>query len=209
MKAINALQKFLFQEAKNAGLTIKEFDLDGAVNSSSERSQSSPENLDIQAFIAGLHPVILAEFGGDLTNAPQDWATAQKRAAIARTSVATDSGVDLVLIMVGQPGSCDDKEWCALAMEVERNDLVCRKLVWLPPEDAADTDASLQDFLRRTFFAKPWDSDEDIEQTRLDALTDHHAALAGWEDILDRQPLNRADVDYDALVEELIKAHQK
>lgn len=209
MKNIDLLREFLVQEADKVNWIVEAIEISDTAKTSSDGALSDPDELETRAFLAGLHPVILAGFSGLLTKAPVDWAMAQRLAAIARTSVATDSGVDLVLIMVGQPGSCDDKEWCAFAMEVERNDLVCRKLVWLPPEDAAGNDASLQDFLRRTFFAKPWDSDENIEQTRLDALTDHHAALSGWEEILDRQPPNRADVDYDALVKELINAHQK
>ena len=93
-------------------------------------------------------------------------------------------------------------------MELERNDLVCRKLVWLPPKKANENAQALREFVRRTFISKPWRTADSIPQTALDVLSEKNAALNGWEEILDKQPLDRAEVDYDALVAQLINAHQ-
>jgi hypothetical protein len=39
---------------------------------------------------------------------------------------------------------------------IERNERICRKLVWLPPADCEDYEASLNAFMKRTFLAFPW-----------------------------------------------------
>ena len=208
MKNIDLLYQFLTSEAAKVGWIVKPIQLPPAPAKRSDRVAPETDGIETRAFVGGLHPIILAELGSDLAKAPADWAAAQRQAAVARTTVAADSGEDLVLILVGPTGSRDIPEWRAFTMEVERNDLVCRKLVWLPPKKAADNAATLQEFVRRTFLSKPWLATDSIPQTALDTLSEKNAALKGWEEILDRQPLNRADVDYDDLVEKLINAYQ-
>jgi hypothetical protein len=202
MKLCEILYRHLQEEAQRLGWSNRLLKLP------SVESPGKPEREEALGLVAGLYPIILVQLGNELDAARANWAEAQRLAANARTSVVADSGEDLVLILVGPADSKDNADWQALAMEIERNDLVCRKLVWLPPKKATDNTGSLQEFVRRTFLSKPWLGADSIPQTALDTLSEKNIALKGWEEILDRQPLNRADVDYDDLVEKLINAQQ-
>lgn len=208
MKNIDLLQDFIIREASKAGWETKAMQLPQTKSERFDSTLAEVVDLETRAFVVGLHPIILSELGTDLKVAPMHWSAAQQQAAGARTTVAADSGEDLVLIMIGPSGSRESAEWRSFAMEVERDDLVCRKLVWLPPNESTENEAELQYFLCRSFLAKPWLTTHDSPQTALDTLTEPSAALLGWQEILDRQPLNRANVDYDDLVDELIAAHE-
>lgn len=208
MKDIELLKEALTREALKAEWGIKGFELQSPHARHRDGGTAASVEFKSFAFVAGLHPIILAELGEDLKEARTIWAAAQREAAAARTTVAADGGEDLVLILVGPPGSQKKGEWQSFAMEVERNDLVCRKLVWLPPEESIDREGSLNALMLRSFLSKPWVPKSASPQTELDALSEPNADLLGWQDILDDQPLNRADVDYDMLVKELIQAHK-
>ncbi|MDR6772677.1 ABC-three component system middle component 1 [Azospirillum sp. BE72] len=66
-------------------------------------------------------------------------------------------GDDLLLILVGPPQDGDEAdEWRDLRSSVERDERVCRKLVWLPPSDSARLNTSIESIIRRTFLACPW-----------------------------------------------------
>jgi hypothetical protein len=78
-------------------------------------------------------------------------------------------GEDLQLLLIGPAGSDSDVQWQQRRGLIERDDRVCRKLVWLPPGDDADMDGSLNDFISRTFLARPWLSPALRSQT-LDGL---------------------------------------
>jgi hypothetical protein len=53
----------------------------------------------------------------------------------------------------------------------EREETVCRKLVWVPQKDSISL--SYEDFLARTFLARPWKSVKAV----LDAPLDHNQGL--------------------------------
>jgi hypothetical protein len=63
---------------------------------------------------------------------------------------------DLNLFIVAPPGSSESPEWSDFAAQAERNEHVCRKLVWLPPEEAKHWKVSARTFCERTFLARPW-----------------------------------------------------
>ncbi|XHR31035.1 MAG: ABC-three component system middle component 1 [Chthoniobacteraceae bacterium] len=136
------------------------------------------------------------------------WREYQRRCAIARSWLSEELSDDLVLFLVGPLGSEADPEWRALAAQIDRNDLVCRKLVWLPPMAESEWSESVAQFFRRTFLAHPWIDDATIIQSPLDAVADVGPMLASWQTILARQPIQRGDVDYDALVAQLIQEFQ-
>ena len=46
--------------------------------------------------------------------------------------------------------------WQTLALSVERDERVARKLAWLRPAQPSADEASFADFLKRTFLARPW-----------------------------------------------------
>lgn len=162
----------------------------------------------VDVIVAGMHPIIVADLGPNLDTARSVWAASQRQAAMVRTTVAADKGEDLILVLVGPPGSRDDGDWKALAMEIERNDLVCRKLVWLPGKKHPCAPESLREFTRRTFIAKPWLEIDSTQPEGLDRLATQDLGLRGWQKILDDQPIDRGAVDYDKLIERLIEAEQ-
>jgi len=80
----------------------------------------------------------------------------RNQCVIARSFLSANQALDLQLMLVGPRGSERLSEWQALALMIERDDRVARKLAWLMPEDQANDGRSLDDFLKRTFLARPW-----------------------------------------------------
>jgi hypothetical protein len=161
---------------------------------------------------AGPWSVIIGSLGSAAHPSPatiiERWREHQRTAAIARTSLDEKRQDDLVLLFVGPPGSEKDAEWTALSSQIERNDLVCRKLVWLPPQTEGSCKASLQSFLRRTFLARPWHAGAAADQPKLDAVADLGPTLTRWQAVLDDQPMSEDEIDYDALVGRLIREYK-
>ena len=62
-------------------------------------------------------------------------------------------------------------DWRGIIDLAERDETVCRKVVWMPEADAVDE--SYQVFVARTFLAQPWRSLDTV----LDAPLDHNQGL--------------------------------
>jgi hypothetical protein len=73
-------------------------------------------------------------------------------AAVAQQSLGT-KGVDMLVLLIGPNGSFRDEEWIKAAAAIEDDDRICRKLVWLPNDDAT---ASAENLLSRSPFSRPW-----------------------------------------------------
>lgn len=145
--------------------------------------------------VIGHHYVLLGELDSD----PEPKAVRAQlrryhnRLALDRSFLGP-AAEDLLLILVGPGGSADDETWQERRAAVERDAFVCRKLVWLPPEDDAPADAEA--FLSRTFLARPWraaagatEGDADLdrmariaERITAEGLSPDEAAR--WVDIL-------------------------
>ncbi|MEM5389592.1 ABC-three component system middle component 1 [Paraburkholderia phymatum] len=126
---------------------------------------------------------------------------------IARSYLSSEEVIDAHILFVAvQPPSGVD--WRKQIDRIERDEAVCRKLVWLPNVD--DLDKSFEDFRGRTFLSEPWA----LASARRDAALDDNAELVervlqekglsaaaarAWVDIAD----NYSD-DPDAMVERLI-----
>lgn len=134
------------------------------------------------------------------------WSDCQRRCAIARTWLSTERSDDLTLLLTGPLGSKNNPHWGAMAAGIERNDLVCRKLVWLPPASESHWDEDLNAFMSRTSLARPWAGAATTEQKPLDELSDVKSLLKGWEAILEEMPVERDEVDHDELIGKLIEA---
>jgi hypothetical protein len=109
--------------------------------------------------IAGYHVVV-----GDLGNAPKDAEerlSEYTRVALGLRGRRPIAEQDDVVLLLSVPAG--DPPWQNVAAAIERNDLVCRKLVWLPPQD-------LGMFLARTFLARPWVEDSPATTPELDIL---------------------------------------
>jgi hypothetical protein len=104
-------------------------------------------------------------------------------------------------------------DWRGIIDLAERDETVCRKVIWLPEADAVD--ASYELFLARTFLAQPWRSLEAV----LNAPLDHNQGLA--ERILVRHGLSEPAAkrwvalaetyreDPDGLIPQLVTAREQ
>lgn len=172
----------------------------------------------VRALAMGHHSILIGALGEDVGQSVvhdqlRRW---HNQAVIARSWLGA-RGDDLLLVLVGPPRSGASDRWKRIAQEIERNERVCRKLIWLPSAELAERPASLEMFLGRTFLARPWVEAGDGQapiaaQVALDSLSDLSADLAAdlendpdgraltettareWLDLLAREDLDREDI---------------
>lgn len=80
----------------------------------------------------------------------------RNQCVVARSYLGPNETLDLQLMLLGPQSSERQYTWRSLALLVERDDRVARKLAWLRPEDENRNDESFKEFLKRTFMARPW-----------------------------------------------------
>lgn len=182
-----------------------------AANALDSDVQAALETLDAddlpESFIAlrvGYHSLLIGSLGDDPAEAAidHDLARYQNQAAIAWSWLG-HKGDDLLLLLVAPAGGEEDQDWKRVQRRVERNEQVCRKLVWLPPQAGVDRSESLMAFLGRTFLARPWRQEGKAGQGQLDrwALLAKHlvqeefdeAMAKRWLEILSYGDLKDAD----------------
>lgn len=104
----------------------------------------------------------------------------RNQCVVARSFLGTNETLDLQLMLLGPRSSERQEAWRALALMVERDDRVARKLAWLRPEDAQRDEESFTDFLKRTFLARPWvHAEGQFEDAALDELSRTGATAPG------------------------------
>lgn len=99
-----------------------------------------------------------------------------------RKSLKSTPSSDLYVMLAAPYGSANNSEWNTLAAEIERDDRLARKHVWLPDDAGENFDA----FIETTFLARPWNVEGD-DQARADALqllTKQVPIPAGWQEVL-------------------------
>lgn len=138
----------------------------------------------------------------------------RNQCVVARSYLSSSQSLDLQLMLLGPRGSEGLDTWRSLALMVERDDRVARKLAWLRPEDSQRDSQSFAEFVKRTFLARPWEKAIKFENISLDQLSEP-AVIGGslprstaeeWELIalaLD------SDSSHDETVDALIKSWQK
>ena len=133
----------------------------------------------------------------------------RNQAVVSRSHLSLGQAIDLHIWLMGPDGSEGDPAWITLALAIERDDKVARKLVWLPPEAEAERDASFSRFVARTFLARPWKSVPPQSGTQLDRLSElfsvadglgiEPAVLGKWFEFADSDLADGAEL-VDALV---------
>jgi hypothetical protein len=104
----------------------------------------------------------------------------RNQCVVARSYLNPNETLDLQLMLLGPRSSERQDSWRALALMVERDDRVARKLAWLRPEDPQRDDESFAEFLKRTFLARPWIRREgEFEDVALDQLSAGNATAPG------------------------------
>lgn len=105
-----------------------------------------------------------------------------------------------------------DTDWRTVIDIAERDESVCRKVIWLP--DPSNLDQSYAHFRARTFLAAPWESATELHDAPLDQVQGLAATLlkqAGlsealaplWIDIV-----SQTSEDPDTMVERLVQANE-
>lgn len=84
----------------------------------------------------------------------------RNQCVVARSFLGTNETLDLQLMLLGPRASERQEAWHAMALMVERDDRVARKLAWLRPEEPLNDERSFADFLKRTFLSRPWQHTE-------------------------------------------------
>lgn len=166
-----------------------------------------PDRPELHRFFADNYALILADLGPDWRLGREVWLLAQTEVALLRSSLTPGRNEDFMLMLVTNPGADREPEWIALAAEIERNDRVCRKLVWLPPAAPDKTNESVQSFLGRSFLARPWLNMTLEVPPALDAARNPSQLLGDWETILDQHLLH--EPDYITLVRALVEKESK
>jgi hypothetical protein len=118
--------------------------------------QAGPE--DDGCLVIDCYSILIAQLGDSMIG-PEGQAginAQQRRAGIALTWIHPTMRSDLNLFIVGPAGSSESPDWADFAGQVERNEQVCRKLVWLPSRDCALWESGAKRFCDRTFLARPW-----------------------------------------------------
>lgn len=130
---------------------------------------------------------------------------------IARSFMRTEQIINAHIFLCATESG--DGDWLSVRDIAERDEAVCRKLVWLPATTSLQQ--SYRAFLERTFMARPWDTGGTV----LDARLDHSQALVqrvlvksgltpalaeSWEDIVRDQ-----GDDPDAMVKKIVDLMEK
>lgn len=130
----------------------------------------------------GAYPVLVAPIA--LTSSEQMQASLRalhNQMVIARSYMRAEEVIN-AHIMLCVTATNVEADWRGIVDLAERDETVCRKVVWMPDTEALDVSYDL--FLARTFFAQPWRSLQSV----LNAPLDHNQGLA--ERILVRRGLS-------------------
>lgn len=118
----------------------------------------------------------------------------RNQATIARSWLGAEAP-NLQLFLAGPSGALRHPSWRQLAAEIEADDRVCRKLVWM--FDGPPTIEAAKGFFERTFIARPWPAEQLTRQ--LDSMANVELP-EGWEKVIEDSRL-----DFSGLVERLIE----
>lgn len=153
-------------------LTKRVYRRDAIAGQMAHRESDSIEiGSSMRTLSAGPYSFIFAELDGGVLGAVDRIEDVRMAAAIARSWLGPVHEVDLCIVLVGPAGSNADPEWRSLAHSLERDELICRKLVWLPPARAEELAASVGRFVRRTPLASPWNFAAQATEQNLDVTS--------------------------------------
>lgn len=86
---------------------------------------------------------------------------------------------DIYMIMAAPLASADNAAWKMLVAEIERDDRLARKHIWLPNADGSN----FEELIDASFLAKPWDTpQEDADKLKL--LNQGVDIPDGWKAVL-------------------------
>jgi hypothetical protein len=130
----------------------------------------------------GTYPVIVASLAPSTTRSfEQQTKAMHAQVLIARSYVPAQHIVDMHLFLLFQGDEVDDDQAAAIDI-LERDEAICRKLVFVPSEPVP---SSFDEFAGRTFLARPWAEQKPASKA---FQLDQPAALV--REILEKQGLS-------------------
>lgn len=166
----------------------------------SRRSQDLPAV--VRAYRFDGKPILFGDLSGARNRRElHDLLRRYRNQALITRSWVGNEATSLSLFLLGPLGSKDDQEWNDWALEIELDEKVCRKIVWLLPASPTDQDA--QEFLEGTSLAQPWKHHEAIAAGKLDSLAQLELPEQ-WLEIFQNELLGPDDI-----VRELIDVSMK
>jgi hypothetical protein len=161
----------------------------------------------------GAYPVIVAPIVlHDIERMRASLRMLHNQMVIARSYMRAEEVIN-AHIMLCVTDTNAQADWRRIIDLAERDEAVCRKVVWMPEADAVDT--SYEAFVARTFLAQPWRSLDTV----CNAPLDHNQGLA--ERILVKHGLSQAAAerwtvlaeryrdDPDGLIPQLVVAREQ
>ncbi|WP_437981391.1 ABC-three component system middle component 1 [Sorangium sp. So ce117] len=146
-----------------------------------------------------VYAVLIASLGEDVDSPDtvgQQLIHCLEKAAKVRTWLDSAKKENFYLFLVGPLGSAEIKEWRDNQYRFERDERICRKLVWLPPGDDSLLKRESVRFCNRTFMARPWlEASRNAEE--LDPLRVVLAAAqlpATWYEVLESRTISDKDI---------------
>lgn len=114
----------------------------------------------------GDYPVLVASIElGDLAGLQESLRSLHTQMVIARSYMLAEEVINAHIMLIAE-GPDPTQDWRRALDLAERDETVCRKLVWIPNPD--DFDRSYTLFAARTFLATPWKSAPSVQSAPLD-----------------------------------------
>lgn len=158
----------------------------------------------------GAYPVVVATVTlGSVEDMQASLRKLHTQMVIARSYMRAEEVINAHLFLCAVDPAIGG-DWRSVIDLAERDEGVCRKVIWIP--DAAALDASFESFRSRTFLATPWDAADERRDAPLDSnqglaqriLVQHglsDKAAAAWIGVVDR-----LREDPETMVSELVAA---
>lgn len=174
--------------------------LSDAISGNTVRRHGSELPSFVKATLLDKFPVLFGVLSGPPHRASVSAQLTRYRnqATIARSWLG-EGAPNLHLFLACQADGGTFVEWRQLAAEIEADDRVCRKLVWIFTDKP--TVEIARHFLERTFVARPWPVVPRSEQ--LDSAA-NFSLPTGWE-----TALHDPELDFTSLVERLIELQRR
>ena len=114
----------------------------------------------------GDYPVLVASIElGNLADLQASLRSLHTQMVIARSYMAADEVINAHIMLIAL-ASDPRQDWRRALDLAERDETVCRKLIWIPNHD--DLEESYALFAARTFLATPWKSAPSVQSAPLD-----------------------------------------
>lgn len=106
-----------------------------------------------------------------------------------RKQMNAAAATDIYMMLLAPPGSRSHGAWLALASEIERDDRLARKHVWLP--DAQGN--NFAEFIAATFLARPWQTPAGNSDA-LALLNQENGLPPAWRSVLSNPELEGVEL---------------